>query len=151
MQRRMLSQQMNEEFALVPRSRILLIDEDLEDLEYHARVLEGQGHEVFATGSYGRGAELAESGDYDFVMVGQGSPAFEGKIVLERIKDIRQQSRLLSPTPWDTPVLVLAHTLDMGCYLEAMQLGAADYVEKPVRPTEMRRILKAHLQPRPVR
>src|SRR5579875_1521325 len=132
MQRRMLSQQMNEEFALVPRSRILLIDE----------VLEGQGHDVFATGSYGRGAELAESGDYDFVMVGQGSPAFEGKIVLERIKDIRQQSRLLSPTPWDTPVLVLAHTLDMGCYLEAMQLGAADYVEKPVRPTEMRRILR---------
>jgi putative two-component system response regulator len=150
MQRKMLSQQLNDEFALVPHSRILLVDEDIEDLEYHARLLEGQGHDVFASGSYDRGAELAETGDYDFVMVSQGSPAFEGKVVLERIKESRQENRLLSPTPWDTPVLVLTHCLDMGCYLEAMQLGAVDYVEKPVRPTEMRRILKAHLQPRPV-
>ena len=32
--------------------------------------------------------------------------------------------------------MVLTECLDMGYYLEAMQLGAADYVEKPLRAVQ---------------
>jgi DNA-binding NtrC family response regulator len=34
----------------------------------------------------------------------------------------------------------------MSCYLEAMQMGAADYLEKPVPPGDLLRFIRTHLQ-----
>ena len=59
--------------------------------------------------------------DFDFVIVSQGSPAFETHPLVE----------LTLARNRHTPVVVLARCLEMNCYLEAMQLGAADYLEKP--------------------
>ena len=137
MRQRILKRQLADEFLLAPLSKVLLVDDDDADLQYHSQILEGQGHKVSACGSYPLGADLAERGDFDIIMVGQGSPAFEGRLIIERL---RAQNLA-------TPVLVLARCKEMRCYLEAMQLGAADYVEKPVHPAEMRRILRLHLQP----
>ncbi|HEX5482522.1 MAG TPA: response regulator [Terriglobia bacterium] len=147
MQQRVLRQQMNEEFLLAPRSRVLLVDEDDADREYYAGVLEAQGHEVTSCDLHQKGAELAESGDFDFVITSQGGPAFEGKVVLERLRKRRNESRLSGPTPWDIPVLVAASSADMPSYLEAMQLGAVDYVEKPIHPRDLRRFLRSHQRP----
>ena len=47
------------------------------------------------------------------------------------------------------PVLVVAWCLDMPCYLEAMQLGAVDYLAEPVTVQELRRAVDTHLRPRP--
>jgi FixJ family two-component response regulator len=47
-----------------------------------------------------------------------------------------------------TPVLVLTRSVDMHCYLEAMQLGAVDYLEKPLPAAEILRIVEIHLRPR---
>ena len=44
------------------------------------------------------------------------------------------------------PVLVLTECLDMDSYLEAMQLGAVDYVEKPLRPDEVARLVETHVR-----
>jgi FixJ family two-component response regulator len=46
------------------------------------------------------------------------------------------------------PVLVLARSVDMGCYLEAMQLGAFDYLEKPVSASEVVRLVATHIRGR---
>ena len=46
------------------------------------------------------------------------------------------------------PVLVLTECLDMDSYLEAMQLGAADCVEKPLRPDEVARLVETHVRRR---
>ncbi len=43
------------------------------------------------------------------------------------------------------PALVLARSLDMGCYLDAMYLGAVDYFEKSLMPQELLRFVKSHL------
>jgi FixJ family two-component response regulator len=43
------------------------------------------------------------------------------------------------------PVLVLTRCIDMHCYLEAMQMGAIDYLEKPVPPTDLVRFVRAHV------
>jgi FixJ family two-component response regulator len=55
------------------------------------------------------------------VIVSQGTPAFEGRQLLERALRLRPE----------VPVLVLARVLDIRCYLEAMELGATDYLEGP--------------------
>ena len=38
----------------------------------------------------------------------------------------------------------LARCLDITCYLEAMQLGAADYLADPITSAEMERVLRNH-------
>ena len=46
-----------------------------------------------------------------------------------------------------TPVLVLTRCIDMPSYLDAMQLGAIDYVEEPATRSELVRLLEAYLRP----
>ena len=68
----------------------------------------------------------------------QGSPAFEAHHLVE----------LILARDRHTPVVVLTRCLEMKCYLDAMQLGAADYLEKPLTPTEFERLVKTHCQSR---
>jgi two-component system, OmpR family, phosphate regulon response regulator OmpR len=117
--------------------KILLVDEDIRDLEYHFKLLDEQGHKVVTCPSYALGARLLECGAFDLVVVSQGGLAFEGRPVLERAIEV---------TP-HTPVLVLAKCVDMGAYLEAMQLGAVDYLQKPVNPLEMMRVIRTYVLP----
>jgi DNA-binding NtrC family response regulator len=44
--------------------------------------------------------------------------------------------------------VVLTRCLEMNCYLEAMQLGAVDYLEKPLAPAEFEHLVTTHCQPR---
>jgi len=117
---------------MLPRGKVLLVDDDLRDLEYHFSLLESCGQEVLSCPAYAQGASLVECGNFNLVMVGQGSRAFEGRVVVERAAEMDR----------NLPVLVLASSVDMRCYLEAMRLGAIDYLEKPVSPTEMRRVIE---------
>jgi len=122
---------------LIPR-RILMVDEDRKDLIYYSSLLQQQGYDVSTCASYDEGSLRLKGQAFDFVVVGQGSRAFEGRFVVE---DAIAMDRRM-------PVLVLTKCLDMGCYLEAMQLGAVDYLEKPVSPAEMARVVETHLRPR---
>jgi DNA-binding response OmpR family regulator len=118
------------------RGRTLLVDDDLTDLAYYSEILRGVGFDVSRCHSYQEGARRVRPDAFDFIIVGQGSPAFEGKAVLERVVEIDRQ----------LPVLVLTRCLNMSCYLDAMQLGAVDYLEKPVPPDQIVWVLETHLR-----
>lgn len=125
-------------FEYVPGGKVLLVDEDYRDLQYYCAILQQQGYDVRMCASYAEGASRLESESFDFVVVSQGSRAFEGRGLIERAMQIDRR----------LPVLVLTRCLDMGCYLEAMQLGALDYIEKPLSALEMARVVATHLRPR---
>jgi DNA-binding NtrC family response regulator len=71
--------------------------------------------------SYEEGARRVEMEEFDFAIVGQGSASFEGRCVLERAAEMHR----------NIPIVVVARCLDIHCYLEAMDLGAVDYLESP--------------------
>ena len=119
-----------------PSLRFLLADEDRDDLQYYRALLQEQGYTVCVSDSYETALRILEDGSFDFVLVGQGTSAFEGRCVLERALDLDRRR----------PVVVLSRCLEMDCYPEAMQLGAADYLEKPIRPAEMARVVSTHIQ-----
>ena len=121
----------------VPRGRVLLVHEDRGELDYYHAIFQGQGFMVHACSSYDEGARCLESEVFDLIVVSQGSPAFEGRFVLERAMEVDRR----------LPVLVVARCLEMGCYLEAMQLGAVDYVVEPLTISEMVRVIETHLRP----
>lgn len=119
------------------RRRVLVVDEDSNDLQYYAAILQQQGYEVRTCNTYLEGDECLRCGPYDIIIVSQGSHAFEGRSLLERVLAIDRR----------TPVLVLTRCVDMDCYLEAMQMGAVDYLEKPLTPAELAHVIETHLRP----
>ena len=89
-----------------------------------------------ACASYTEGTLLLSKDSFDLIIVSQGSRNFEGRLLVERAIEIDR----------NLPVVVLTECLDMGCYLEAMQLGAADYVEKPLRADELARLVDTRVR-----
>ena len=48
------------------------------------------------------------------------------------------------------PVLVVARSLHMPCYLEAMQLGAVDYLAEPLSMKELGQTVERYMRPGPL-
>jgi len=107
--------------------RVLLVDENTEDLHAYAEVLRRQGCDVRACGSFHEGRDCLEAGSFDLVIVSQGSHAFEGRPLLEQAIE----------TDREVPVVVVATSVDIQAYLDAMQLGARDYIEKPLSASQL--------------
>jgi len=114
----------------------LLLFEEPQDLERYGAILCTLGCRLLMCRSGDEAVQALENENVSFVIISQGTRAFEGRQVLE--KSLQLHPRV--------PVLVIARVLDMQCYLEAMDLGASDYLERPdprdvlwVLDTEMRR------------
>jgi len=134
--------------VVVPRSaaavalspiKVLLVEEDPKDLEVYASSLEHHGYDVRACARCSDGVRALERERFDFIVVGQGGPAFEGRLVLEYARRLDQPA----------PILVVTRCPGMRCYLEAMKLGALDYVERPHSPLRFARVLQTYLRPDP--
>jgi DNA-binding NtrC family response regulator len=124
--------------AETPRAKLLVVDEDISDTCEFCALLRQCGFEVRCLCSYLEGAAYVRNEPVDLVIVSQGTPEFEGRCVVERAIERDRH----------TPVLVLARCADMNCYLEAMQLGAFDYLEKPVSPGEILKLVATHIRSR---
>jgi DNA-binding NtrC family response regulator len=119
----------------VTSGNVLVVDEDPADLVYYRNVLQRAGWAVVTCSSYDEALACLDAGEFDLVVLSQGSSAFEGRRVLQRAL----------ATDREKQVLVVARTLNMSCYLEAMQLGARDYLEEPVPERELIRAVETCL------
>lgn len=120
---------------LLPQRRILLVDRETADRERYAQCLRERGYSVRACSCYEDGERSLELESYDLVIVDQGGPAFEGKVIAAR--SMHKDPRV--------PVLVITRHHNMASYLEAMQLGAADYLEKPIPVHDLLWRISTHL------
>jgi len=114
-----------------PQPQALVVDQRPDYLGYYAAMLEAYGYQVRRCGGYADGVHCLDNETFDFVMVNQGGPKFEGSCIVKRGIEA---DRTLS-------VVVVAPCLDMGSYLEAMQLGARDYLVEPLSAWEVGRLL----------
>lgn len=119
---------------------VLVVDEDMADLVYYRTVLQRAGCAVVTCSSYDEALECLEAEQFDLVVLSQGSSEFEGRRVLEKAMALDRGGQ----------VVVVARVLNMSCYLEAMQLGARDYLEEPVPEQEMIRAAETCLTSRAV-
>ena len=118
------------------RYRTLLVDEDPSDIRYYYGILRALGHDVVVSESYPEALSLLEQGNYDLVIVAQGGPSFEGRPVAAKALEVNPE----------IPVLVVARTLDIDCYLEAIEMGVGDYLERCAAPRDFMRAVDNHLQ-----
>jgi two-component system C4-dicarboxylate transport response regulator DctD len=113
---------------------VLLVFEELQELESYGSILCTLGYNIRMCNSAAEGIKALETENFSLVIVGQGTPAFEGRQVLER-------SLQLDP---NVPVLIIARALNVHCYLDAMDLGAIDYLERP-EPEDMAWVVNAQI------
>lgn len=117
------------------QGKILVINDDPDGLSACAQAIAALGYNVETCDSYDEGARRIETGTFDFVIVGQGGSAFEGRRVLEHAMQMHRQ----------IPILVVARSLNLHNYLEAMDLGAVDYLERP-KPEDVAWVLESQLK-----
>jgi len=127
-----MSQSVEKQSQPSPSGTVLVIDEDLEQLEWVGKVIQGIVYSIQGCSSYVEGMRQLVSGTFDVIVVGQGSRNFEGRCVLEGATAFNRR----------LPVVVVARHLEMRCYLEAMQLGAADYLAGAFGSAEIARVMR---------
>jgi DNA-binding NtrC family response regulator len=113
-----------------PRGTILLVDDEERILKTLGRALREEGHEVVATASPQEAQALLADRAFDALVIDNRMP---GKTGLEVIRE------LVAATPeGERPQIVMmtAHaTVDSA--IEAMKLGAFDYLQKPFEVDEL--------------
>ena len=125
--------QMAEEIGTFSNTwKVLIFDQDVETLARHAEPFEAQGFEVHKCMSIESAMRCIEREEFDIAVVDQGSAAFEGRRV------IRHLVRYNSPVP----LIVTARPLDDQCCRQAFELGATEYLEKPVSTAKVNRIIQ---------
>ena len=130
-------QQLAEEVGTFSNTRkILIFDEDIETLAWHAEPFEAQGFEVHKCMSIETAMRSIEREEFDLAIVDQGSPAFEGRRV------IRHLVRYNFPMP----LIVLTRLRDERCRQQALELGATEYLEKPVSAAKINGIIQVFLR-----
>jgi len=107
---------------------ILIIDDDATSREVVRESLEGKGFEFLEATTGEEALELFSTHDIDVVTCDIMLPGTDGIEVLRQIKEIKQ----------DTQVIMLTGLNEVDTAVEAMRLGAQDYLTKPIRLKELR-------------
>jgi CheY-like chemotaxis protein len=122
--------------------KVLIVDDEAHIREMMRLTLEAAGYEV---GEAADGEEgLARFGDgsaYDVVLLDQKMPGMDGLETLRRV---------LARTP-DARVVMVTAFASVELAVDAMRLGATDFLRKPMTPEALRGAVAGALAERPVR
>ncbi|MCS6913610.1 MAG: sigma-54 dependent transcriptional regulator [Myxococcales bacterium] len=120
---------------------ILIIDDNLSMREGMAAVIRRMGHEVRTYGSGKEALAAMAKKAADFVITDLRMEGMDGVEVLRRVRE-------LDP---DCPVLIVTAYGTVEAAVEAMKLGAMDFITKPFAPEEVRLKVERALELRAVR
>jgi len=116
--------------------RILVVDDELSMREFLSILLEREGYDVTVAGSAAEALRMMESALFDLVLSDVNMPGLSGIELLARIKE-------KSP---ETAVLMLTAFSAAEQAVEAMKLGAYDYIGKPFKNEEIKQLVKNALE-----
>ncbi|KPJ78142.1 MAG: histidine kinase [Deltaproteobacteria bacterium SG8_13] len=104
-------------------SKILLIDDETDILRVLSLSLKADGHEVLTATEGQQGLAIFEEEKPDIILTDVKMPGMDGIDVLRAIKQHGDESEV---------IIVTGHG-DIDTAIEALQLGASDFINKPVR------------------
>lgn len=116
--------------------RILVVDDELSMREFLTILLEREGYTVKVAASTEEALKMMESSIFDLVLSDVNMPGLSGIDLLLRIKN-------KSP---ETAVLMLTAFSAAEQAVEAMKLGAYDYICKPFKNEEIKQLIKNALE-----
>ncbi|MGB2769490.1 MAG: sigma-54 dependent transcriptional regulator [Candidatus Zixiibacteriota bacterium] len=118
------------------KARILVVDDEEIVLKSCRKILEGGGHEVLTVLS-GQGAfDILEKEPIDIVITDIKMPGIDGIQVLERVKEKYPDIAVIMITGYST----------VQSAVQAMKLGAFEYIPKPFTPDEVLIVVEKALE-----
>jgi DNA-binding NtrC family response regulator len=112
------------------KGSILLVDDEERILKTLSRALKDEGHDVFVTSSATKARELLSERSFDVLIVDNRMPQVSG---LELIRDLARSA----PETERPEVLMMTAHATVESAIEAMKLGAIDYLQKPFDVEEL--------------
>lgn len=116
--------------------KILVIDDELGLREGCRRICEPEGYEVLVAENGRSGLDIAASNQIDCALIDLKLPDMDGLDVLRQIRE---------NDPEIVPIIISGHgTIEVA--VEAMKLGAHDFVSKPFTPDELMDVVNKALR-----
>lgn len=106
------------------KARLLLVDDDPDCREMICRRLGRRGFEVESAASGEEGLERIHRGNYDLILLDHNMPGMTGMELLRLLRATHSSMEL--------PVVMLTAQSDSAHVVKALEMGADDYVVKPV-------------------
>lgn len=107
--------------------KILIVEDDVKTGAFLRKGLTESGFVVEHSNNGRDGLELATSGRFDLVVLDIMLPGFDGRTILAKMRDNKQQ----------TPVLFLTARDSVADRVSGLELGADDYLVKPFAFSEL--------------
>lgn len=118
-------------------SRILVVDDLVDNLVLLQTVLEAEGYDVEITDNGRSAVAMVESNPPDLILLDVMMPGMDGY-------EVTQQIRQNQEIPYIPILLVTAHAEPRA--VEGLSLGANDFIRKPIDLDELVARVKAFLQ-----
>ena len=120
-----------------PPSTILAVDDSPTNLQVLVRTLSGSGHRILAARDGATALEIARKARPDLMLLDVMMPGLDGFDVCRRIKSDRETR--------DTVVIFLSARGEVSDKLSGFELGAIDYITKPIQAEEVVARVSVHL------
>ena len=111
---------------MTARASVLVVDDDPVIRSMLTASLEASGHEVTTAKDGSEALELVRAEGFDVILLDVLMPGMNGDQVLEHLKD--------DPKLRHVPVVMVTSLDDVGSAVRCIELGADDYLPKPIDP-----------------
>lgn len=129
---------MSNEPVFTKGSKILVVDDKKENLELMTNILEKEGYDVAFAMDGEKAIRVASLYQPDLILLDvmmPGIDGFETCRMMKSLSDLR-----------DIPVIFVTGRVEVSDIVQAFQIGAVDYVTKPIRHEEICARVTTHLQ-----
>ena len=123
-----------------PTYRLLWVDDEMELLKAHILFLEKKGYAVDTVSNGFDALERCAEHSYDLILLDENMPGISGLETLSRIKEILPA----------TPVVMVTKSEEEDIMNQAIGSKIADYLIKPVNPTQILLTLKKNIHQREI-
>ncbi|HUI46743.1 MAG TPA: response regulator [Nitrospirota bacterium] len=111
--------------------KILVVDDEEGARELFNTILSDEGYEVALAQSGEDALALFKNQPFNLVITDIKMPVMDGLQLLQEIRKIGSKTDVIMVTAYG----------EVESYLKAMSLGAAEYINKPIRIKELKRIV----------
>jgi CheY-like chemotaxis protein len=119
------------------KRKVLVIEDNEQNLYLVRFILERNGYEVFAAMDGRSGIELADSLKPDLILLDIQLPVMDGYTVARNLR--------LNPALADTPIVAVTSYAMAGDREKTIAAGCNGYIEKPIDPDTFMERVEQHL------
>lgn len=122
----------------IGQASILVVDDEENAREGLSKILSKEGYRVETAANGKEAIDSLKRQRYDLVITDMRMPLMDGFEVLREIKKMDENIGVIMITAYG----------EVESYLEAMNMGAFEYINKPVRVNDLKRVISKVLEAR---